>query len=97
MAFRRFTVRFGTISGDGYTGLWELLRSCSKRITGANLNFNTTVHILERGDGPAFEKCFYHLSYLAKLRDKEFRTGSGHKLYDFSRLKPKQLAGITLQ
>lgn len=94
MAFRRFTLRFGRFSGEGYTGLWELLNRCSKRITGASLNFNKQVHILERCDTAAFEKCFYHLSYLAKLKDKEFGTGSRHKAYDFSRLPHKSIARI---
>jgi len=95
MAFKRLTVRFGTFSRERYTGLWEMLRRCSKRITGANLRFCPVVHVLERGDATAFNNCFYHLSYLAKLRDKEFGTGSRHKLYDFSRLKHKDASAIS--
>ncbi|BAR69248.1 TPA: YagK/YfjJ domain-containing protein [Pseudomonas aeruginosa] len=89
IAFKRLTVRFGTFSRERYTGLWELLRRCSKCITGANLRFCPVVHILERSDTTAFDNCFYHLSYIAKLRDKEFGSGNRHKLFDFSRLKPK--------
>ena len=95
MAFKRLAVRLGTFSREGYTGLWEMLRRCSKRITGANLRFCPVVHVLERGDATAFDNCFYHLSYLAKLRDKEFGTGSRHKLYDFSRLKHKDASAIS--
>ncbi|HHK2320323.1 TPA: inovirus-type Gp2 protein [Pseudomonas aeruginosa] len=89
IAFKRLTVRFGTFSRERYTGLWELLRRCSKCITGANLRFCPVVHILERSDTTAFDNCFYHLSYIAKLRDKEFGSENRHKLFDFSRLKPK--------
>ncbi|ENZ1727578.1 YagK/YfjJ domain-containing protein [Pseudomonas aeruginosa] len=89
IAFKRLTVRFGTFSRERYTGIWEMLRRCAKRITGASLRFCPVVHILERGDASAFDECFYHLSYLAKLKDKEFGAGSGHKVYDFSRLPHK--------
>lgn len=89
MAFERLTVTLGRFSGQGYSGLWELLRSLSKRITGASLRFCPVYHTLERGDINAYDKCFYHLSYLAKLKDKEFGTGSRYKGFDFSRIQHK--------
>ncbi|RPV10311.1 hypothetical protein IPC880_03820 [Pseudomonas aeruginosa] len=92
MSFRRFALHLGAFSRDGNTGLWDLIDRCSKRIPGANLRYSKVIHNLERGDTEAFEKCFYHLSYLAKLRDKELRAGTRHKLYDISRLKIKETA-----
>ncbi|WP_282874352.1 YagK/YfjJ domain-containing protein [Pseudomonas peli] len=89
MAFKRLTVRFGTFSRERYTGLWEMLQRCSKSIIGASLRFCPVVHILERDDTTAFDNCFYHLSYLAKLKDKKFKTGSRQKGFDFSRIQHK--------
>lgn len=89
IAFKRFTKRLGTVSGEECTGVWELIRKCSERTIGARPRFCLKKHTLNREDIQAFDNCFYHLSYLAKIRDKEFGTGNGHKGYDFSRIAPK--------
>lgn len=89
IAFKRFTKRLGTVSSEECTGIWGLIRKCSERTIGARPRFDLTRHVLERGDTEAFDNCFHHLSYYAKLRDKEFGTGNGHKGYDFSRIVPK--------
>jgi len=86
--FQTLHLTLGAISGEGHTGMWKLLQDRWKEITGGTVHF-TKPHNLNRGDTKAFEDCFYHLSYLAKVRDKEFCTGEDYRRFHFSRLKPK--------
>lgn len=92
IAFKRFTLSHGTFSRSGYTGLWSLLQNCAKRTIGGRMHIVPVVHQIDRDDHQGFQKCFYHLSYLAKVRTKELFSGNGHKSFDFSRIKPNEKA-----
>lgn len=78
----------GAISKDGHTGIWKLLEDRWSELTGGSVHFSKS-HTLNRGDDKALADCFYHLSYLAKVRDKQFRTGEDYRRFHFSRLKQK--------
>lgn len=82
----------GKISGDGHTGMWKLFEDRWSELTGGTVHFVKNPHFLERSDKQKFADCFFHLSYLAKNRDKHFGTGDTHRRFGFSRLpaKPKQ-------
>lgn len=79
----------GVISDVGHTGLWGLLNRRWYELTGGTVQFSK-FHVLNREDKQAFAACFYHLSYLAKTRDKHFNTGETHRRFSFSSLDAKQ-------
>jgi hypothetical protein len=83
-------VRPGGISSKGYTGIWKLLEIIWKELTGGFLR-PTKYHTVNRGNVIQLSTAFYHLSYAAKVRDKDFGTGETHKRYSASRLKSKNL------
>jgi len=87
-AFQTLQRNLGLISGDGHSGVWKLLEDRWSELTGGTVHF-TKQHRLERGDHNAFANCFYHLSYLAKVRDKQFGTGEPHRRFGFSKLPAK--------
>lgn len=92
IAFKRFTLRLGAISGGRCTGIWDLIKRCADRAIGGSTELSLRVHTLESNDTLAFNDCIYHLSYLAKVRTKVFGTGNGHKGFDFSRIPRKAKA-----
>lgn len=79
----------GAISSKGNTGLWGLLEKRWKQLTGGSIQF-CGYHVLNRGDNCALSQCFYHLSYLAKTRDKHFNTGESYRRFSFSSLPIKR-------
>lgn len=88
--FQTLQRNLGKISGDGHTGMWKLFESRWQELTGGTVHFTETLHFLERDDKRAFADCFYHLSYLAKIRDKHFGTGESYRRFGFSKLPPKK-------
>lgn len=87
--FQTLHRNLGLISGDGHTGMWKLFESRWQELTGGSVQL-IRPHFLERDDRKAFEACFYHLSYLAKIRDKHFGTGESYRRFAFSKLCPKE-------
>jgi hypothetical protein len=87
-AFQTLQLNLGLLSGDGHTGVWKLLEDRWSELAGGTVHFSKQ-HRLTRDNPEAFAKCFYHLSYLAKVRDKQFGTGDSHRRFGFSKLPPK--------
>ena len=87
----------GKISGDGHTGMWKLFEDHWNELTGGTVHFVKNPHFLQRDDKQKFADCFYHLSYLAKIRDKHFGTGETHRRFGFSKLKQKQMERTVLE
>lgn len=87
--FQTLERNLGLISGDGHTGMWKLFESRWQELTGGTVHFVNNPHFLQRDDTQKFADCFYHLSYLAKIRDKQFGTGETHRRFGFSKLTPK--------
>ncbi|MHA6136679.1 YagK/YfjJ domain-containing protein [Pseudomonas mohnii] len=88
IAFKQFLRRIGSVSSSGYTGLWDLLCSRWNALTDGYIRANK-YYTVNRDNHPELNKAFEHLSYMAKLRDKDFGTGDTHKRYMSSRIKPK--------
>jgi hypothetical protein len=88
IAFKSTYRRFGAFRSENHSGVWGLIQTRWKRLTGGSVYF-CSPRTVERRDDDAIADCFYHLSYLAKLRDKAFGTGEPHKRFFFTRLKPK--------
>lgn len=87
--FQTLHRNLGMISGDGHTGMWKVFESHWKELTGGSVQM-IRPHFLERNDKQSFDACFYHLSYLAKIRDKHFGTGESYRRFGFSKLPPKK-------
>lgn len=87
----------GKISGDGHTGMWKLFEDRWSELTGGTVHFVKNPHFLQRDDKQKFTDCFYHLSYLAKIRDKRFGTGETHRRFGFSKLTSKQVPPTVLE
>ncbi|MDR8385609.1 inovirus Gp2 family protein [Pseudomonas sp. JL2] len=88
--------KLGLISYDGHTGMWEMFERRWKQITGGSVHFSKP-HFLMRDNKKLFEECFYHLSYLAKIRDKHFGTGEPYRRFGSSRLPIKAKALSVLE
>ncbi|HIE5462771.1 YagK/YfjJ domain-containing protein [Pseudomonas aeruginosa] len=88
IAFKQLYRRTGKVSAEGYTGLWEMLQKPWEALTGGFLR-PITSHTVNRNNKSEIFAAFRHLSYLAKVRDKDFGTGENHKRYSSSRLLSK--------
>lgn len=73
MAFKHFSLRLRG-GRDRVSGVWDLLRPCSECTIGARPRFGLKVHVIERTNPQALDECFYHLRYLAKVRDKQLEA-----------------------
>lgn len=87
IAFKHETVSFGSFLRKRYTGLWGVLQDAWIELTGGFLK-PVKSHTLNRGDVKTLHKVFKHLSYMAKVKTKDFGTGATHKRYNASRLRP---------
>lgn len=87
IAFKHETVSFGSFSSQRYTGLWGVLQNAWIELTGGFLE-PVKSYTLNRGDAKTLHKVFKHLSYMAKVKTKDFGTGATHKRYNASRLRP---------
>lgn len=83
------TVRLGTFYDDTPTHLWKLIYNRWKDISGGFVR-PSGHHVVNRFDNEQLNSAFYHLSYICKVRSKDFGTGELHKRYSNSRLKAKQ-------
>ncbi len=97
LGFQTLQRLLGKISSDGHTGMWKLFGDRWSELTGGTVHFVKNPHFLNRDDKQKFADCFYHLSYLAKIRDKHFGTGETHRRFGFSKLAPKQPEPIGLE
>lgn len=88
IGFQALQRTLGVISGNGNTGLWDLLERRWKELTEGSVHFSK-YHRIERNNPQTFAACFYHLSYLAKTRDKQFNTGESYRRFSFSSLRSK--------
>ncbi|MCO2549223.1 inovirus-type Gp2 protein [Pseudomonas aeruginosa] len=88
IAFKQLYRRAGKVSAEGYTGLWGMLQKPWEELTGGFLR-PITSHTVNRNNQSEIFAAFRHLSYLAKVRDKDFGTGENHKRYSSSRLLSK--------
>lgn len=88
IGFKQCYRRVGAISEDGCTGLWKLIQNRWKEASGGFAR-PSKAHTVNRSNPQELETAFHHLSYIAKVRDKDFGTGETHKRYSRSRLKPK--------
>jgi hypothetical protein len=85
------TVRLGTFYGDTPTLLWKLLYNRWNELSGGSVR-PSGCHVVNRNNHEQLSTAFYHLSYLCKVRSKDFGSGEPHKRYSNSRLKPKKVA-----
>jgi hypothetical protein len=85
------TVRLGTFYGDTPTLLWKLLYNRWNELSDGSVR-PSGFHIVYRNNHEQLSTAFYHLSYLCKVRSKDFGSGEPHKRYSNSRLKPKKVA-----
>lgn len=83
------TIKLGTFYGDTLTRLWKLVYNRWEQLSGGSVR-PSGYHVINRGDPEQLNTSFFHLSYLCKVRSKDFGTGETHKRYSNSRLKPKQ-------
>lgn len=95
-AFQTLQRNLGLISGGGHTGVWKLLEDRWSELVGGTVHFSKQ-HRLTRDNPEAFADCFYHLSYLAKVRDKQFGTGEPHRRFGFSKLSAKGKESTVLE
>lgn len=86
IGFQTLQRSLGAISKDGHSGLWGLLERRWKELTDGSVHFSKH-HVIDRKNAGAFSTCFYHLSYLAKTRDKQFNTGENYRRFSFSSLR----------
>ncbi|WP_074941393.1 YagK/YfjJ domain-containing protein [Ectopseudomonas composti] len=91
IGFKQLYRRIGGITSEGYTGLWVMLQTCWKTHSGGYLR-PTNAHTVNRNKQGEFNKAFWHISYMAKVRDKTFGTGESYKRFSPSRLKPAKTA-----
>lgn len=83
------TVRLGAFYDDTPTHLWKLIYNRWKDASGGFVR-PSGHHVVNRFNNEQLNTAFYHLSYICKVRSKDFGTGELHKRYSNSRLKPKQ-------
>lgn len=88
IGFKQLYRRVGSISGSDCTGLWGLIQSRWKEVSGGFARPSKS-HTVNRKEKKELDAAFHHLSYIAKIRDKDFGTGETHKRYSRSRLKAK--------
>jgi len=88
IGLKQTMLRPGGIKDDGYTGIWKLLQSHWKELSGGYVT-PTKYHTVNRGNLIELGEAFKHLSYAAKIRDKDFGTGETHKRFSTSRVRPK--------
>lgn len=93
IGFKQLYRRVGAISESGCTGLWKLIQNRWSEVSGGFARPSNS-HTVNRSNPHELERAFHHLSYIAKIRDKDFGTGETHKRYSRSRLKPKPDDGI---
>lgn len=84
------TVRIGTLYTQPSTGAWELLERRWNDLSDGSLS-ESGCHVVNRSNHKELDNAFYHLSYMCKVRDKQFGTGENHKRFSSSRLKPKEV------
>jgi hypothetical protein len=85
------TVRLGTFYDGTPTLLWRLLYNRWEEASGGSVR-PSCCHIVNRNNHKQLSDAFFHLSYMCKVRSKDFGTGEDHKRYSNSRLKPKKVA-----
>ncbi|MFJ7796846.1 inovirus-type Gp2 protein [Pseudomonas sp. NPDC096950] len=88
IAFKALYYRLGSFKGGTYTGLYGLIKDCWSSVVDGHVEFAGT-HTVNRSNRIQINNCIYHLSYLAKVRDKQFGQGSTAKNYSLSRLSRK--------
>ncbi|MGV8890097.1 MAG: YagK/YfjJ domain-containing protein [Pseudomonas sp.] len=85
------TVRLGTLYIKPATLVWGLLDRRWSKLSGGSLN-GSGHHVVNRSNKEELDTAFHHLSYICKVRDKQFGTGENHKRFSPSRLPPKERA-----
>ena len=85
------TVKLGTFYNDTPTMLWKLFYNRWAELSGGSVR-PSGYHTVNRNNHEQLSTAFYHLSYLCKVRSKDFGSGEPHKRYSNSRLKPKKVA-----
>ncbi|PTU01699.1 hypothetical protein DBR45_16160, partial [Pseudomonas sp. HMWF031] len=86
-------VRLGACYGDTPTQLWKLIYNRWKELSDGSVRpSDTNHHVVNRGNHKQLSTAFYHLSYMCKVRSKDFGTGEHHKRFSNSRLTPKKMA-----
>lgn len=93
IGFKQLYRRVGAISEDGCTGAWKLIQNRWKEASEGFARPSKS-HTVNRDNFGELAVAFHHLSYIAKIRDKDFGTGETHKRFSRSRLKSK-LCSIT--
>lgn len=84
------TVRLGTFYGETPTHIWKLIYNRWKQLSGGSVRpSKRSCHVINRNNHNELSTAFFHLSYICKVRSKDFGTGEHHKRYSNSRLKYK--------
>lgn len=86
IGFKALYRRLGRFSGAGSSGVYGVIEDCWKRTVEGHLQ-HVGVHFIERGNTPKLDDCIDHLSYMAKVRDKQFGKGSTAKNFSISRMR----------
>ena len=85
------TVQLGTFYNDTPTMLWKLFYNRWAELSGGSVR-PSGYHTVNRNNHEQLSTAFFHLSYICKVRSKDFGTGEHHKRYSNSRLKSKKVA-----
>ncbi|MFT0867303.1 inovirus-type Gp2 protein [Pseudomonas sp. CAM1A] len=86
IGFEARYLRLGRYSGCGSSGVYGAIENCWKRVVGGHLQ-HAGAHFIERANTTKLDDCVDHLSYMAKVRDKQFGKGSTSKNFSISRLR----------
>ena len=89
LALRHTFKNIGSLNPRRPTGLWKLLTDCAKETFGGKLYFSK-FHVVNRNNQDEINSCVKHLSYMAKVRTKDFGTRETHKRFGFSQIKPSE-------
>ncbi|MDB6142952.1 MAG: inovirus Gp2 family protein [Pseudomonas sp.] len=85
------TVALGTFYNGAPTKVWKLIHDRWKSVSGGSV-WPSNPYVVNRGKHKELNTAFKHLSYICKVRSKDFGTGEDHKRYFNSKLKPKEVA-----
>lgn len=89
IGFKALYLRLGALSSTGYTGLYLLIRNAWSEASGGSVHFSKC-HTVNRSRPDQIEGCIRHLSYLSKVRSKQFGLGVTAKNFSYSKRRLAQ-------
>ncbi|MFV2948680.1 YagK/YfjJ domain-containing protein [Pseudomonas japonica] len=85
IAFEARYRRLGAYGGGSSSGVYGVIESCWKAVVCGHVQ-HAGAHFIERNNAAKLDDCIDHLSYMAKVRDKQFGKGFTAKNFSMSRL-----------